>query len=65
VIVFADEDEPIEFISDTEVTTIITLSLPWGAVTVPVKVRNADGQESAALDFTFTEAAPEARKGRR
>jgi len=65
LIIFADQDEPIEFISDSEITTIITLSLPWGAVTVPVKVRNADGQESAALDFTFTEAAPEARKGRR
>ena len=60
VIVFAGQDEPIVFISANEITTGITLSLPWGAVTVPVSVRNADGQETASLDFTFTEAAPEA-----
>lgn len=56
VIVFAGQDEPIVFVSDEEITTIITLSLPWGAVKVPVFVRNPDGQESASLDFEFTEA---------
>lgn len=60
VIVFAGNDEPIVFISDTEITTIITLSLPWGAVTVPVAVRNANGDLSNEVSFTFTEAgAPE------
>ena len=55
VINFAGQPEPIVFVSDTEITTIITLSLPWGAVTVPVYVENADGQTSETLDFTFTE----------
>ena len=59
VIVFAGQDEPIVFISENEITTGITLSLPWGAVTVPVSVRNADGQQTADLDFTFTEAVAE------
>jgi hypothetical protein len=57
VIVFAGQDEPIVFISPEDITTVITLSLPWGAVTVPVSVRNADGQQTADLDFTFTEEA--------
>lgn len=56
VIVFAGQDEPIVFISATEITTIVKPSLPWGAVTVPVRVRNGT-EESAPLDFTFTEAA--------
>lgn len=56
-IFFADNPEPIVFISDSDITTVITMSLPWGAVSVPVYVQNADGQKSATLDFTFTEEA--------
>lgn len=57
VIYFADQPEPIVFISEGDITTIITMSLPWGAVTVPVYVQNADGQRSETQDFTFTEEA--------
>jgi hypothetical protein len=55
IITFAGQPEPIGFISDTEITTIVKPSLPWGAVTVPVTVKNTDGSESAQLDFSFTE----------
>lgn len=55
VIVFAGQDEPIVFVSENEISTIVTLSLPWGAVTVPTFVRSADGIETEAHDFTFTE----------
>ena len=56
VIVFAGNDEPIVFVSDTEISTVVKPSLGWGAVAVPVLVRNGTA-ESASLDFTFTEAA--------
>jgi predicted flap endonuclease-1-like 5' DNA nuclease len=55
-IVFADQVEPINFVSSEEISTIVKPSLGWGAVTVPVKVRDYAGEETAALDFTFTEA---------
>jgi hypothetical protein len=61
VIYFADQDEPTTLVSDTEVTTGVKPSLPWGAVTVPVYVRNGS-LASEPLDFTFTE--PVARRGR-
>jgi IPT/TIG domain len=65
VINFAGNDELTVFVSDTDITTIITMSLPWGAVTVPVTVKNGTA-ESAPLDFTFTEAvAPLATKSRK
>lgn len=54
VIYFAGQPEPIVFVSDEEITTGVKPSLGWGAVTVPVLVKNGD-QSSAALDFTFTE----------
>lgn len=57
VIYFAGQPEPIVFVSEGDISTVITLSLPWGAVTVPVYVENTDAQRSATLDFTFTEAA--------
>lgn len=56
-IVFADHQENTVFVSDTELTTIVTTSLEWGAVSVPVFVRTGD-QVSETLDFTFTEAPP-------
>lgn len=58
-IYFADQPEPITFVSAEEVTTIVKPSLPWGAVTVPVRV-----DDSAPLDFTFSETAA-ARTSRR
>jgi hypothetical protein len=56
-IVFAGNQENTVFVSDTELTTIVTASLGWGVTSVPVFVRNVD-QSSATLDFTFTEAPP-------
>ena len=58
VIYFANEDEPAVFISETDISTGVKPSLGWGPVTVQVYVQNADGQKSAELPFTFTEALP-------
>jgi hypothetical protein len=55
VIMFAGQPEPIVFISDTDITTIVKPSLGWGVVTVQVTVKN-DTAESEPQDFTFTEA---------
>jgi hypothetical protein len=62
VILFAGQPEPINFISSLEITTIVKPSLAWGAVTVPVAVKN-DDLVSMAQDFTFTEPAAPGRKG--
>lgn len=58
VVMFAGQPEPIVFVSDEEITTVVKPSLGWGAVTVPVLVKNGV-EESEPLDFTFTEAPPE------
>jgi IPT/TIG domain-containing protein len=58
VIMFAGQPEPIVFVSDEEITTVVKPSLGWGAVSVPVLVKNGV-EESASLDFTFTEAPEE------
>ena len=57
VINFAGQFEPIVFVSPEEITTIVTPSLGWGAVSLPVFVQTADLQMTPSLDFTFTEAA--------
>jgi hypothetical protein len=57
VISFAGHDEPTTVVSATELTTGVDMSLWLGPDAVPVTVRNADGQVSAPLSFTFTEAA--------
>lgn len=54
VITFAGQPEPIEFISDTEISTVVKPSLAWGAVAVPVTVKNGT-LESDPIDFTFTD----------
>lgn len=54
-IVFNDGDERSDYVSMQEIGTIIDFSTVSGPITVPVKVRNPDGSESAPLDFTFTE----------
>jgi hypothetical protein len=59
VITFAGHDEPTTVVSDSEVTTGVNMSLWVGPDAVPVTVRNADGQVSAELSFTFTAAALE------
>lgn len=55
VIVFAGNTEQTVFVSPTELTTVVTPSLAWGEVAVPVLVRNGYA-ESEPLDFTFTAA---------
>jgi hypothetical protein len=60
VIWFANQPEPIVFVSAEEITTGVKPTLGWGAVTVPVQVRNADGTMSNEMEFTFTETAPAA-----
>jgi len=64
-IYFANQPEPIVFISEGDITTIITMSLPWGPATVPVFVQNADGQSSGTLSFIFTEGEPAEELGTR
>jgi hypothetical protein len=54
VIVFAGQQEPIVFVSDTEISTVVKPSLGWGAVAVDVSVKNGT-MESDTLEFTFTE----------
>ena len=56
-IVFANQPEPIVFVDEGDISTIITMSLGWGAGPVPVWVVNAQGQQSEMIEFTF-EAAP-------
>jgi len=59
VIMFAGQPEPIQFISDTDISTGVKPSLGWGTNTpLPVSVKNGD-KESAELSFTFTDP-PEA-----
>jgi len=62
VIVFGQHDEPTTFISDTQVSTGVKPSL-FAPATVPVAVRNGPA-ESEAVNFTFTEAAPEGARRR-
>ena len=61
VIIFAGQPEPIVFVSDTEISTVVKPSLGWGAVTVQVTVKNGT-LESEPQDFTFTESVANRRK---
>lgn len=61
-IMFAGNPEPIVFISETEISTVVKPSLGWGAEAVDVLVRNTAG-ESESLPFTFTD--PVARGGKK
>jgi hypothetical protein len=67
VIVFAGHDEPTTVVSDTELTTGVDMTVWLAPDVVPVTVRNADGQVTDPVSFTFTETAGtrEAGKGRR
>jgi hypothetical protein len=62
VIVFNGGDEPTTFVSETELTTTVKPSTATVAGSFPVLVRNANGEESNAVDFTFTESQPVTRK---
>jgi len=57
VIVFAGKDEPTTWVSDTEVTTGVDMSV-WAGPdpAVPVAVRGVDGALSNTLPFAFTAA---------
>ena len=55
VIVFNTHDEPTNFISESAVSTIVKPSIFIVSAVCPVEVRNADGQVSNAVDFTFTD----------
>jgi len=54
VIVFAGVDEPTTFVSATELTTLVNMSVWHGPDALPVSVRSLAGQESNKLTFTFT-----------
>ncbi len=56
VITFAGLDEPTTFVSATEVTTGVNMSVWLAPDAVPVAVRNPDGAVSGSLPFTFTAA---------
>jgi hypothetical protein len=60
VIMFAGREEPTTFVSATELTTGVDMSVWAGPDAVPVAVLNADGILSDPMNFTFTD--PTARK---
>lgn len=57
VVLFNNSANETTFVSDTEVSTIVEPSTASGAWTVPVAVKNPDGQETGSIDFSFTEEA--------
>ena len=54
VIVFAGFDEPTTYVSPTEVTTLVNMSVWHGPDAVPVYVRSMAGVPSNTVTFTFT-----------
>lgn len=57
LILFNNSAEETVFVSETELTTTVKPSTASVAGAFPVAVRNPDGQESSAVDFTFTDGA--------
>jgi hypothetical protein len=55
-IIFAGRHEPATFVSPTELTTGVDMSLWHGPDALPVSVRSLGGATSNVLDFTFTDA---------
>jgi hypothetical protein len=53
-IIFNDIQQPTTFVSDTELQTLVNVSVVTAPATVPVLVRNIDGGDSTALTFDFT-----------
>lgn len=64
VINFNTVDEPIVFISETEISTVVKPSIDWGEVAAPVFVKNGS-LASETLEFTFTAVAADDTKKRR
>lgn len=56
-IVFAGQEEPTTFVSPTELTTGVNMSVWVGPDAVPVLVQSANGVMSSSQTFTFTSAA--------
>lgn len=56
-IVFAGNEEPTTFVSPTELTTGVDMSVWLGADVLPVMIMSADGELSNAMDFTFVAPA--------
>lgn len=54
VIVFAGVDEPTTYVSATELTTGVDMSVWLGADALPVTVRNMNGVQADPKTFTFT-----------
>jgi hypothetical protein len=54
-IVFAGVDEPTTFVSTSELTTGVNMSVWVGPDALPVLVRNAEGVLSAPMTFTFVD----------
>lgn len=55
-IIFAGVEEPTTFVSETELTTGVMMSLWVGPDAVPVTVLGSNGVVSDPVDFTFTVA---------
>jgi hypothetical protein len=53
IIVFAGQDEPTTYVSPTEITTGINMSVWAGADVLDVQVKNAQGDLSAVVTFEF------------
>lgn len=54
-IIFAGVEEPTTFVSATEITTGVDMSVWLGPDVLPVHVQNADGVMSTPMMFTFTD----------
>jgi hypothetical protein len=57
-IVFAGVEEPTTFVSATELTTGVNMSVWAGPDVLPVLVESADGVLSNPMSFTFTDGTP-------
>jgi len=63
IIVFAGQEEPTTFVSPTEITTGVNMSVWLGPDALPVHVLNPDGIQSDPMTFTFTDGSLVAQSG--
>jgi IPT/TIG domain len=61
-IFFNGGEEPTTFVDETEVTTVVKPSTASGPWTVPVHVRNPNGEVTVPQNFTFTEVPQQYRR---
>lgn len=59
-IIFAGQEEPTTFVSATELTTGVNMSVWAGPDALPVMIQTADGVLSNSMTFTFTDGTPAA-----